>query len=167
MNYSIGDTVLYGSDGVCKIDGVSEKKIGRETFSYYILKPIYDEKSTIYVPVGNKKLIDKMKRILSECEIYAAIDEAKNSPAEWQSDDTARKEHFKEVIDSGSISEIIKLIRILYLRKRELAACGKKLRVTDEIILKECEKILFDEFALVLKIKRNQVQEFLAEKLGI
>lgn len=167
MNYSIGDTVLYGSDGVCKIDGISEKKIGRESISYYILKPIYDEKLTIYVPVQNKKLLDKMKHILSEQEIYAVINEAKDSPAKWQNDDTARKEHFKEIIDSGCISDIIKLIHLLYLRKRELIACGKKLRVTDEIILKECEKILFDEFALVLKLKRNQVQTFLTEKLGI
>lgn len=167
MSYCIGDTVLYGSDGVCRIDEISERKIGKDTLTYYILKPIYNENSTIYVPAHNKALLDKMTRILSEAEVYAAIDEAKAAAYEWQEDDALRKEFFRRTIDSGNICDIIRIIRLLYTRRETQLACGKNLRVSDERILKECERIIFDEIALVLDIKRTQAQAFLEEKLGL
>ncbi len=167
MSYGIGDTVLYGADGVCRIDEISQQKIGKDTLTYYILKPIYDEKSTIYVPAQNQALLNKMKRILSEDEIYAAIGEAINADDKWQENDAVRKEEFREIIESGSIPSIIRLVRLLYLRRKTQLSCGKRLRVSDENFLKECERMLFDEFALVLKIKRTQVQAFLEDKLGI
>ncbi|MEE1048947.1 MAG: CarD family transcriptional regulator [Clostridia bacterium] len=167
MSYKVGDTVLYGSDGVCHIDEISERKIGSEKLSYYVLKPIYDAKSTVFVPMQNQKLLAKMVDILSEAELLASLAEAKQSPFEWTEDDGQRKEIFKEIIDSGCIADIIRVVRLLYIRKKELVACGRKLRVTDEIILKECEKILYDEFALVLSIERESVPAFLNEKLEI
>lgn len=167
MNYNIGDTVLYGTDGVCRIAEFSEQKIGKETLSYYILKPIYDEKATIYVPAQNEKLLGKMKSILTEDEICGAIEEACKAKEDWTFDDAKRGEKFRKIVDSGDIAQITKLIRMIYRRRAEVTLRGKKLRVSDERTLKECEKILFDEFALVLGMKRNQVQQFLMDKFGI
>lgn len=167
MSYSIGDTILYGADGVCRITEISERKIGNDTLTYYILKPIYDEKSTIYVPTQNQTLLGKMKRILSEDEIYSAIESAKNCDDEWEENDIIRKELFRKTLDNANITDVIRLVRTLYLRMEKQLASGKRLRVSDEHTLKDCEKILFDELSLVLKIKRNQVQSFLKDKLGI
>lgn len=167
MSYKVGDTVLYGSDGVCHIDEISERRIGSETLSYYVLKPVFDAKSTVFVPMQNQKLLAKMTDILSEEELLASLADAKLSPFGWTDDDGQRKEIFKEIIDTGCIADIIRVVRLLYIRKKELVACGRKLRVTDEIILKECEKILYDEFALVLSMNRESVPDFLAEKLEI
>ncbi len=167
MNYNIGDTVLYGTDGVCRIAEVSEQKVGKETLSYYILKPIYDDKATIYVPAQNERLLGKMKGILSEDEICDAIEKACGAKDDWIFDDARRGEEFRKIVDSGDIAQITRLIRMIYKRRAEVTLRGKKLRVSDERTLKECEKILFDEFALVLGMKRNQVQRFLMDKFEI
>lgn len=167
MNYNVGDIVLYGSDGVCKIDEISKQKIGTETLSYYILRPIYNEKSTIYVPTQNKLLVEKMKQVPTKEELCSALEEIKKSDEVWEEDDTLRKENFKNVIDSGDAYKIISLIKLLYLKNDSLIAVGRKLRVFEEHILKDCEKILADEFSFVLNINRSHIKTFLRDKLEI
>lgn len=42
VRHQVNDLVVYGSNGVFRIDGVCKKKIdGRET-EYYVLKPVYE-----------------------------------------------------------------------------------------------------------------------------
>ena len=65
MEYQINDTVMYGADGVCIISEITERKIGTEIHKYYILKPVYDNKSTIMVPFANEHLVGKMKELLT------------------------------------------------------------------------------------------------------
>lgn len=166
MNYSLGDTVLYGTDGVCCISEITERKIGGAVMKYYILKPIYDKKSTILVPAANEKLLNKMKRILSEDEIYEALDTACSGESGWIVDDAERKESFRRTVESGDMTSLIKLLRAIYTHRQRQGSCGKKLHVADERTLKEIEKMLFDEFALVLNMNRSQVHGFLAERLG-
>ena len=36
--YSIGEVVLYGSNGVCEITEITTKKIGKDSIEYYVLK---------------------------------------------------------------------------------------------------------------------------------
>ena len=167
MSCKVGDVVLYGSDGVCRIEEISERKIGSEIFSYYVLKPVYDARSTVLVPLQNKKLLDKMAEIISEKELFESINSAKAESLEWTEDDAQRKEIFKGIIDSGCIADVLRALMLLYARRDELDDCGRKLRAADEIILRECEKILYDEFAYVLCMERENVKAFLAEKLNI
>ena len=44
MNYQINDTILYGSQGVCKITGTVQKDFGGCVMDYYTLQPVYSEK---------------------------------------------------------------------------------------------------------------------------
>ena len=48
--YAIGQTVLYGANGVCSISEITTRKIGKEAIEYYVLKPMGMQASTVYVP---------------------------------------------------------------------------------------------------------------------
>ena len=48
--YKKGDTVLYVSEGVCKITDITEKKFGDDSIEYYILTPVFNNRSTFFVP---------------------------------------------------------------------------------------------------------------------
>lgn len=167
MDYKINDTVLYGTDGVCRISEITKQKIGNETLEYYILKPIYNENSTIFVPTSNETLLAKMKSIISESEIYSALEISLKSDIEWIDDDAIRKIKYKEIIDSGCISDILCLMRALCHHRETQLKRNKKLHVSDERLLKDTEKILCDVFALVLNINRGNVRAFLEENLGL
>ena len=71
--FCVNDTILYGAQGVCRIASIVRESFGSGPVDYYVLKPVYNDNSTIYVPVENGDLTGKMRRILSSEEIIALI----------------------------------------------------------------------------------------------
>ena len=153
--------LIYGSLGLCKVVDKCTKKFGDENNEYYILKPVNDERSTIYVPADNEELIKKIRKVLTEAEVYDLIRDMPNEETIWINDDRARNDNFKHILDNGDRKDLIKIIKTLYSRKKELSASGKKLRAADEEAMLRAENMLYDEFALVLNIKRTEVVDFI------
>ena len=67
--YQIGDKVCYGTEGVCSIVRIQEMKVGGAKGKYYVLRPIYRESATVYVPLDNERLIARMRPVLSQQEL--------------------------------------------------------------------------------------------------
>lgn len=167
MTYKINDTVSYGNDGVCRVAEISEKDVGGTIIKYYILKPIYDEKSTIMVPLSNPKLLGKMKEIHTKEDVCAALKAACDTDPAWIADDTSRMENIRNDIVDGNITDLSLILKALYLHRSEQLSNGKRLHVADERAVKEIEKVLFDEFALVLNLQRSSVRTFFTEHIGL
>ena len=73
---------------------------------YYVLKPIYNDTSTIYVPVHNEKLTGKMRRILSAEEIYRLIRSMPDVDSEWVENEAERKETYKEILHPATVKQL-------------------------------------------------------------
>ncbi|MBQ1944714.1 MAG: CarD family transcriptional regulator [Ruminococcus sp.] len=156
--FCVGQTVLYGSNGVCMVDDVTEKRIGKTKMQYYVLKPLCNNTSTLFVPTANQQLVSKMRRILTEDEAEAIL---RNLPpcGDWNDNKQERSEQFRAIITEGSCVELIRLIRLVRTHEQEQLAGGKRLHITDERFLKEAEKMVCEEFSLVLHISRDEVLE--------
>lgn len=165
--FNVNDTILYGTHSICKITDITEQKFNRSTNKYYILQPLHNASSTIYVPMDNEKLIAKMRRILSEEEIYELIKAMPDKNGTWIENKNERNEYFRSILSNGDRAEIIKLIKIIYQHKEELKAIGKKLHASDEQFFKEAEKVIYDEFALVLNIRYDQVLPFIVDQISL
>lgn len=163
--FETGDTVIYGSQGVCKITGTEQKKIGGKYVNYLVLHPIYDENSTIFVPSDNETLMGKMKPVLSEKEIYDMINSISDEEIIEAGDDNERREQYQRIISEGDRYMLFRLIKTLYLKKLSQEKKGKRLHQSDEMILKQAEKILHNEFALVLDIKPDEVLPFIINRI--
>lgn len=165
--YSVNDTVLYGVDGVCRIDSISEQKFGRETMKYYVLKPIFDQNATIFVPFNNEALTGKIRRILSVKEIHELIRSIPEEQPIWNDNEQERQEEYRSIISSGDRVNLIRIIKALYREQQKKKENGKRLHSADERFMREAEKLLYEEFAYVLKIKRDQVVPFINEQISI
>ena len=156
--FCVGQTVLYGSNGVCMVDDVTEKRIGKTKIQYYVLKPLCNNTSTLFVPTANQQLVSKMRRILTEDEAEAIL---RNLPpcGDWNDNKQERSEQFRAIITEGSCVELIRLIRLVRTHGQEQLAGGKRLHISDERFLKEAEKMVCEEFSLVLHISRDEVLE--------
>lgn len=166
MNYKIDDIVLYGTDGVCRISDVTERKIGGDTLKYLILMPVYNSSSTIFVPLANEKLLGKMRMIPSEKDLVETIERASNADVDWIENDLRRKEEFHQILDNGDTYSLVCLLKSIYKHQSERMSEGKKLHVVDERIMKEAEKVLCDEASYSLGINRSCVGSYIREKLG-
>ncbi len=156
--FCVGQTVLYGSNGVCMVDDVTEKRIGKTKMQYYVLKPLCNNTSTLFVPTANQQLVSKMRRILTEDEAEAILRDLPPC-GDWNDNKQERSEQFRAIITEGSCVELIRLIRLVRTHEQEQLAGGKRLHITDERILKEAEKMICEEFSLVLHISRDEVLE--------
>ena len=162
--YNVNDTVLYGKQGVCVIKDIVRENFSGKPLDYYYLKPAYNESTVIYVPVENKELVGKMKKVLSSDEINDLIKEVKNTEPIWYDNEKVRKEKFNDIIAKGDRREILQLINALYINKQEREAMGKKMYASDEKLMREAEKLIYEEFATVLNIKPDKVVDYIVKK---
>ena len=64
--FKINDVVVYGSQGVCEIVDIEEKKIDGASKFYFVLKPKADRGATFYVPTWNEKAWGKMRKVMTK-----------------------------------------------------------------------------------------------------
>ena len=162
--FQINDTVMYGNAGVCRIVDIRPESFAGERKTYYVLKPVASDTSTIYCPVDNQKI--KMRKLLSTAEIYQLIQTMPDAQTSWIENEQERKEAFSEIVKHGSHRELVQLIKTLYHKREERLAEGKKFHLADERIMREAEQILYGEFAHVLHIRQDEVVPFITGQLG-
>lgn len=165
LMFKVNDTVLYSTQGVCKITEIMEKKIYGKKYEYFVLKPIFDEKSTIFVPLNNEGLLSKMKRVITPEEIHKLLSDASNADVEWIENNQERQGKYKTILSQGTRADVIRLIKVLHLHQTDLVSKGKKLHANDERVLKFAEKLLYDEFALALNIKQDEVLPYILNEM--
>ena len=161
-----GQTVRYGTNGICRVEGIEKKVFGGQTMEYYVLKPVAQESATLYVPAGNAKLVSRMQRLLTAQEIHEVISSMDEENSLWIAEDVKRRETYTEILHTGDRKAMAGVIKTLFLRRQELALKRKKLHAADEKLLKEAERVLYEEFAYVLGISQDKVAEYILDKLG-
>lgn len=164
--FNVGDMVLYGSTGVCRISEVTDMRMGRETKKYFILNPVSQDNSTVFVPVDNELLVGRMRKVLTESEIKKMLNDVDQNENIWIDNDAERGEKFNEIIKSGDRGQIILVVRALYKHQRELTKHGKKLHLADERCLKDAERLIRDEFSIVLNIEPDMVGDYISGHLN-
>lgn len=160
----INDYVNYKTQGVCKIEDLRPMKFGPDSREreYYILRPVHQESSHIFVPADNQTLIDQMRPVLSPEEIDRTIISVKDKSLIWDKDRKKRMAQFQEILSRRDERELLMLISCLYLKSKESA---NGLSSTDAQILKKAEHIIEQEFAFSLKISMQSVGAYIREKL--
>lgn len=155
--------VVYGSNGICRIDDIKNTSFTADMADklYYILNPVRNPESRIFVPADNDVLVSKMRKIMTKEEIEELLLGMKGKEIEWESDRRCRNESFNEILTKGVTQDMLLMIRCLYMKKRELAENGKNLPTSDNNTLKSAEKLVEEEFSYTLGIKPSEVSGYI------
>lgn len=159
----IGTYVLYGKTGVCLIK--EKTTMPGVEGQYYVLSPISDSRSSVYVPCDNPELVARMRPLLTREEIERLLSSAEAVQLEWIEDRNDRASYFRSVVSGGDRTELIRLIGCLMRKRRERAAVGKRLSTMDENFLQECVRLVQEEFSMVLSIEPKDVSAYIHERL--
>lgn len=163
--WKIGDTVLYRSSGLCRIEDIKKENFSGECEEYYVLRPLHDKNSSVLVPLSNEELCGKIMPLLTESEIDALIDTFPSLFVEWENNDKLRAQKFRAMLETGDRQEVCAVIKAVWERRAYLAVTGKKSRASDDAIAEKAERILFDEISHVLKIPRENIVSYIEERL--
>ena len=165
--YQVGDHVLYGIHGVCRIAGLEQRIIDRKRVEYFILEPVNQVEARFYVPTGNPAALSKLRKVLNREELDRLLCSAEACQDCWIPDDNQRRNRYRELISSGDRAALLAMVGTLYRHKEEQAAAGRKFYLCDENFLRDAQKLLESEFSLVLGIEPAQVGPYVLQKLNI
>ena len=118
-----GDIVSYGTNGVCEITEQKRVRLAGQPCDCLILKPVYDQSMTICVPCTSQVLLDRMRPLPTKEELLAMLHEP--APAH-EADADARKEQYRQALQSGDRQRIFRMIRALYIHREIIAKRGKQ-----------------------------------------
>ena len=164
--FHVGDTVLYGAQGVCKIEGTEENDLGGNTVEYYVLRPVFDENAKIYVPMNNQMLLSRMRDTLTDQEARRLLDSTSDAELIWNEDDTLRKQQYQAILSRSMETELLSVVKTLYLHQKEQKAKGKNLHISDENIYKQAKGILLCELAFAMGISQEEAERLLMSCLS-
>lgn len=154
----LNQTVMYGTTGVCTVDSIEDKKIGKVKRKYYVLKPMAQATSTVFVPADNELLLSKVRELITKENIKEMLQVLPSKESIWIDDDSERKQSFGDIVMSGDRMACLTLLKTLIVRQKELSEKGKRLHLADERVLREVQRLINDEFSFVLGIGVEDVQ---------
>ena len=157
----IGTYVMYGKTGVCLIKEQTTMSGGQ----YYVLNPISDSRSSVYVPCDNPDLMARMRPLLQAKEIENLLSDADDVKLSWVEDRNERAMLCRTVLGGGDRKELVRLLCCLMRKKVERIELGKRLSAMDENFLQECVRLVQEEFSMVLGITEKEVGPYIQERL--
>ena len=162
--FNVDDYIMYGKTGVCKVvDITNEKFINGEKRKYYILSPIYNNDTVIKIPLDNDKV--PMRKVISKGDMTSLINDIPNMEILWIDDEKKRIAQFETMLKSGQCEELIKLIKSIKFSKKYARSIGKKLEQPDRDIMKEAERLLTEEFAIILNVYPNEASSYILSQI--
>ena len=165
--YKKGDLILYGGTGVCRVTDIVSKQVGRSEPErlFYILEPLY-QTGTITTPVENNKVFTRP--VITRDEAMELIDQIPHIEAEVYHNPNLQQleNHYKSAMEDHECMSLLRLTMSTYRKKVEREAKKQKFGAVDRRYMERAENLLYGELAVALGIAKENVQEFIAERLA-
>lgn len=163
--YKIGEYIIYGNDGVCKVEdvgvlnisGINKKRI------YYTLKPVY-ENGKIFTPIDTSVFMRSLIKYEEVQQLIESIPYIKDKKCN-EKNSRLLQIYYKNLLQTHECSDLLTLIAGIYEKKDKAMKSGKKLGQIDNRFMKVAEGLINDEFSVVLGIPREEVADYIKEKI--
>lgn len=157
--YSIGDYVVKVNDGVCHVEEITHLQMSGVANDrlYYLLVPIYNKGSKIFVPVEGKA--EELRYVITPETVNQIMEKIPVMDTEWIANNKFRELKYKEVLQAGDLETMVGYIKVMYQKRREREEAGKRNTAVDERYLRMMEDSVYTEFAFSLGCERAEVKE--------
>ena len=159
--FQLGDHVLYGIHGICRITDVEERTVDRKQVRYFVLEPLEQAGARYLIPTHNEAALSKLRHVMMRDELEALLRSDAVRQDAWIEDENARKQRYRELIVSGDRTALLQMIRSLHAHKSKQEIAGRKFHLCDENFLRDAQRLLEAEFSLVLGIAKDQVASYI------
>lgn len=163
MEVQVGEIVLYGTEGICKMLGCEEKRFGTDALMYYVLES-QSKGSRIFVPFANQTLVDRIRKPLSEEEMKDLLKNFTSlCESAWIENDRERKTSHALVVSNGKAQDLLILMKTVQNRRLKMESMGKKLYAHDDRAYREARALFLSEMVLSLQVSEQTANELLVQ----
>lgn len=159
--FAAGEMVVYGGEGVCRVEGVGTPSLPGmdKTRLYYTLAPLY-RSGQVMTPVDTRVL---MRPLLTGQEVQELIAQLDQLPEEQAESHNTRaiKDLYHQVVASYDCKRLAGLIKGVCRRRSWAIHHGRKVSQMDERYLRRAEDALYGELGAVLGLPREDVPAYI------
>lgn len=163
--FQVGDRVVYGVHGVCSVTATEERVIDRLHRTFLVLEPVGLDGSRFLVPTHNGAAMGKIRPMLTPEELEQLLSSDQIREDKWIRDENQRKQAYRELIGGGDRVGLMQMVYALYLFRSRQSATGKRIHQCDENFLRDAERLLSGEIAIVLNMPTDEARSYLRDKL--
>lgn len=162
--YRVGQYVVYGNKGVCTVEDITTLDISGvdKAKLYYILKPEYIAASTVYVPVDNA---DSLREVLTREQAEELVNVIPEIPLLQIHNEKLAEQEYRNCMRTNDSKQWVRVIKTIYDRRQKRLQEGRKETAVDGRYFKQAEDSLYGELAIALGMQRNQVCEYITDRL--
>ena len=160
-----GEYIIYGGSGVCQVEDIvtmDMKGVPRDRL-FYVLKPSDQKGGKIFTPVDSEKAY--MRSILTKEEASRLIEQIPDIEELWIRNEKLREAQYKACMKSCDCKVWVRIIKTLYVRKKQRNAQGKKITSTDKKYLHMAENYLYSELEIPLGIAKENMENYITEQI--
>jgi CarD family transcriptional regulator len=163
--YNINDFIIYGSNGICKVEDIGIPEIAGidRGKMYYKLSPVFSKGSVIYTPIDNSSV--NMRKIMSNNEAQELINRIPVIPTIEIDYEKYADKKYKSLINSQDCEELIQVIKTLYLKQQAKISEKKKPSQMNERFLKQAEDLLYGELSIALNIPKDNMKSYIEQRV--
>lgn len=164
--YQIGEYVVYGVQGICRVLGKEKQLVNRKRVEYLVLEPLTKGESKFYLPTQNPAAMAKLQPLLSLQALNELLLSDEIRQGSWVPEENLRKQRYRELLSGGDRVALLQMLRSVYRYREELEASGKKIHQCDDNFLRDAEKLICCEISLVMILDTEQAKAFLRNHLS-
>ncbi|MCI5971566.1 MAG: CarD family transcriptional regulator [Anaerococcus sp.] len=158
--FKIGDKIVYPMHGAGTIDSIEKKEFLGEVKDYFILKmPIGDMDISIPTSKINEMNIRDVITKEEGDEVLKILDD---EPSDMSNNWTVRYRQNQEILKTGDIFEIAKMVRNLAILDND-----KGLSTTEKKLLNRSRRILASELVMAGSLKKEEAEAMIDESIGL
>ena len=163
--FSIGDKIIYGSDGVFTVSEYASSPIDKnDTRQFYVLRPVYGPAgNVIMTPVDNERA--KMRPVMSREEAIAFVDSLPSIEVLTVEREKNRRDIYRKTLELASLESLVSIIKTVQVRRIELAKVKKRPSESDNDYEKKAKHCLYGELSIALEIPVSDVERFIECRL--
>lgn len=152
IKFNVGDKVVYPAHGVAEVVSVETRAIGGKQQTFYVLN-ILENGMRVMVPTANVDQVG-MRDIVSSDEADKVFDVLKKREKIAESTTWNRRHReYMEKIKTGSVFEVARVLRDLYVLKSD-----KELSFGERKMLDTARSLLVREISLSKGISQEEVE---------
>ncbi|WP_312353116.1 CarD family transcriptional regulator [Aminipila sp.] len=163
--FKIGDIIIYGSQGACRVEDIGVPDISGiiQGKLYYTLSPIFVD-GKIFIPVDTTIY---MRPIITKEEAENIITQIPNIDTGIVENQNYKimEDHYKKLLATHDCMDLILLIKSIYNKQQNVKMQGKNIGQTDEKFRKIAEDLLHSEFSIALEIPKSMVSQYIASSV--
>lgn len=163
--YQVGDQVVYGVHGVCNVTAMEKQIVNKKSVTYLVLEPVGQEGARYLVPTSSEAAMSKLRPILKPEELEELFLSEEVRQDAWIREENLRKQTYREMISSCDRKVLMKMVHTLYIHRKQQLEAGKKIHLADENFLRDAEKLLISEIAVVMGMQSDEARNYLRKQL--